>query len=148
MSIPSPKDEEVVIGIDYGLRRIGIAVGNSFFKSAQGLGVVEAFDGRPNEHQIEEYVDSWQPTKFVVGMPVTADMNEILLHRKIKNFSRWLNNKFEIPVEFVNESFSSIEADYRMASADTTIKRKDKKNMRNQLAAEIILETYFSSDCE
>ena len=139
-------DKSSVLGFDYGTRRIGVAVGNPTLKAARGLGVVHVSQGRPNKQQIEEFVDIWQPSRFIVGIPITLDKNKTPLHREILRFSNWLDSRFNLPVEFVNESYSTEESNFRMS--EFKIKRKKKPEVRNQLAAEVILETYFSESCK
>lgn len=137
-----PTNKSSVLGFDYGTRRIGVAVGSPALKAARGLGIVRVFHGRPNERELEKFVDIWQPCRFVVGFPITSEQKTTPLHREILRFGKWLDRRFDLPVDFVNESYSTEESNFRMS--DFKIKRKKKTEIRNQLAAQIILETYFS----
>ncbi len=139
-----PTNKSSVLGFDYGTRRIGVAVGNPFLKAARGLGIVHVSDGRPNEREVEKFVDIWQPSRLIVGMPMTLETTP--LHREIRRFGKWLDRRFSLPVDFVNESYSTEESNFRMS--EIKIKRKKKTEIRNQLAAQIILETYFSEPRE
>ena len=141
-----PTDKSSVLGFDYGTRRIGVAVGNPALKAARGLGIVHVSRGRPNEREVEKFVDIWQPCRFIVGIPITLGKKTPPLHREIHRFGKWLNRRFSLPVNFVNESYSTEESNFRMG--EIKVKRKQKTEIRNQLAAQIILETYFSELCE
>jgi len=134
-----------IIGFDYGTRRIGVAVGNIHLRSTLGLGVVQVKQGKPNEQQLERYVHNWQPHQFVVGVPTAKDGRKSKLQHEITRFGNLLNQKFKLPVKFVNEELSTEAAISRMSRRPQCVKKMNKTNIRNQIAAEIILETYFSS---
>ena len=138
-------DQANVIGFDYGTKRIGVAVGHQSLGSARGLGIVRVIDGTPDSQQVRNLVDEWQPGQFVVGIPVRSDGSTGPLNREIDRFGEWLNRTFDLPVSYVDERLSSEEASHRMKSRRTSSTAREKSELRNQIAAQIILETYFAS---
>ena len=64
---------ETILAFDFGLRRIGVAVGQSVTMSASPLGVVPNSDDGPDFDAIARLVDEWRPTRLVVGLPLSTD---------------------------------------------------------------------------
>jgi putative Holliday junction resolvase len=122
-----------ILAFDFGLKRIGVAVGEPELGTAHPLGSVEGFP------QIDKLVHEWQPARFVVGLPV-ADQGQHPLARRVERFARQLEGRFHLPVARVDERFTSVEAESRLKSAKT--KSPIKKNI-DSVAAQLILEQYF-----
>jgi putative Holliday junction resolvase len=123
-----------VLAFDFGLKRIGVAVGEPELGTAHPLPVVGGFA------QIEKLVAEWQPARFVVGLPV-AEQGAHPLARRVERFARQLEGRFGLPVSLVDERFSSAEAESRLKASDT--KAAVKKNV-DSMAAQLILEQYFN----
>ena len=123
-----------VLAFDFGLKRIGVAVGEPELGTAHPLPAVERFP------QIEKLVLEWQPVRFVVGLPV-AERGAHPLARRVERFARQLEGRFHLPVARVDERFTSVEAESRLKAAGT--KSPIKKNI-DSVAAQLILEQYFN----
>ena len=117
-----------VLAFDFGLKRIGVAVGEPELRTAHPLPAVAGFA------QIEKLVAEWKPARLVVGLPV-REAGEHPLARRVERFARQLHGRFRIPVERVDERFSSVEAESRLRG----IKRK----AIDSVAAQLILEQFF-----
>ena len=63
----------IVMSFDFGMKRIGVAVGQKVTQTASGLGVVQAFDGIPKWDYLDKIVLDWQPERFIVGLPINMD---------------------------------------------------------------------------
>jgi putative Holliday junction resolvase len=131
-----------VLAFDFGLRQIGLAVGNCHTGTSQPLTTVKARDGVPDWQVIESLIDEWQPDCLVVGMPLNMDGSASELARLAGKFGRRLAERFQLMVEFEDERLSSFEAkqqlsalghrgDYQSAPADS-------------LAAKLILDTWLA----
>jgi putative Holliday junction resolvase len=123
-----------ILAFDFGLKRIGVAVGEAEVGSTHPLAAVGNFS------QIEKLVLEWQPARFVVGLPV-AERGAHPLARRVERFARQLEGRFRLPVSRVDERFTSVEAESRLKAAKT--KSPVKKNI-DSMAAQLILEQYFS----
>ena len=117
-----------VLAFDFGLKRIGVAVGEPELRTAHPLPAVAGFA------QIEELVAQWKPARLVVGLPV-AERGEHPFAERVERFARQLEGRFRLPVARVDERFSSVEAESRLRG----VKRKPV----DSVAAQLLLEQYF-----
>jgi putative Holliday junction resolvase len=99
--------EEVVLGFDYGTRRIGVAVGNSITRSARPLQVVTADDDAARWRAIAAIVQEWRPARVVVGLPRHPDGAEHAMTLQARRFGRRIAGRYGLPVAFVDERYSS-----------------------------------------
>jgi putative Holliday junction resolvase len=129
----SARVKGTILAFDFGLKRIGVAVGEAELGTTHPLPAVGGFT------QIEKLVLEWQPARFVVGLPV-AEQGVHPLARRVERFARQLEGRFRVPVSRVDERFTSVEAESRLKAART--KSPIKKNV-DSIAAQLILEQYF-----
>ncbi len=101
---------DIVLGFDYGEKRIGIAVGNSLTQTAQPIGILTTLHAQPNWSAIAQLIETWRPTHCVVGLPQTADGTETEWILRVKKFARRLHGRFALPVILVDEQLSSKQA--------------------------------------
>lgn len=97
----------VVLGFDFGQKRIGVAIGNGFTESANALNIL---DGRTNAAKwsaIESLIKQWMPEVLVVGLPCHPDGTPHELSRLSLKFARQLEGRFALPVYMVDERYSS-----------------------------------------
>ena len=137
------------MAFDFGLERIGVAIGNTLLKIPHPLITITGKNKYLKLEQIEVLVDKWQPSLFIVGMPIIQDGAEAInlmqkeqLINSIKNFKRMLQNKFGLEVMFINEEYSSSLAEGQLY--EQGISSKSHKGKLDQLAACSILQTYFT----
>jgi putative holliday junction resolvase len=118
-----------VLAFDFGLKRIGVAVGEPELRTAHPLGVVTRFT------QVESLVSQWKPARLVVGRPLSAEGEAHSMTRQAEDFARRLERRFKLPVSRVDERFSSLEAESRL--------RGLKRKQIDSVAAQLLLEQYF-----
>lgn len=124
-----------LLGLDYGERRIGAAVGETLGASTRALGTVAVRDGRPDWTALGRLMEDWAPDRIVVGLPVRDDGAEHPLAAAVARFARRLGGRYGRPVDTVDERLSSVEAGHRQAAgAGGGI---------DALAAQVILETWM-----
>jgi putative Holliday junction resolvase len=119
-----------VLAFDFGLKRIGVAVGEPELRTAHPLPAIAA----PGFDAISRLVNEWKPAQIVVGLPVAAN-GEHPLARRVERFARQLEGRFRLPVARVDERFTSVEAESRL--------RGVKNKAIDSVAAQLILEQYF-----
>jgi putative Holliday junction resolvase len=117
-----------VLAFDFGLKRIGVAVGEGELGTAHPLPAVSGFP------EIQKLVTEWKPAQLVVGLPV-RDSGEHPLARRVERFARQLEGRFRLPVARVDERFTSVEAESKLKGM--------KKKAVDSVAAQLILEQYF-----
>ena len=134
---------ETFIGIDFGLRNMGIAVGNTLSKTAQPLTVIRARDGVPDWDQLLKIAADWKPDKIIVGLPLNMDGSKSKISEIVERFARHLEGQLGLTVILVDERLSSREAKQTAVSAghngDFSARPID------DLAATIILSTFLNS---
>ena len=89
-----------LIGFDYGLRHIGVAVGQTITKTAKPLCALKAQAGEAPWGQIAEIIKEWQPNAFIVGLPLNMDGTEQPITKAAQNFAKSLTDRFKLPVHF------------------------------------------------
>ncbi len=96
-----------LLAFDYGLRQIGVAVGNSLVGTTQPLAVLRARDGIPDWTALEALVAQWQPQLLVVGDPLNMDGSVSELAIRARKFGRRLQGRLGLPVVMTDERLSS-----------------------------------------
>ncbi len=128
------------LGLDYGLRRIGIAACDAEASLAFAIGThVEGRDGSVME-MIAALVTDRSITTIVVGLPLTTAGEEAELARKARAFADKLAAKIAVDIVMWDERYSSQEADRWLQQAS-----RPSREDRDALAAEIILQSYLDS---
>ena len=130
-----------VLAFDYGERRVGVAIGDLQLRIAHPLGTIDSGDPVRLEEKLRELVDEWSPVKFVVGMPEDLRGGEHALSPNIKEFGQKINILFEAPVIFINESYTSVEAESCLKSIG--LRGLSQKKHLDPIAAKTILEDFF-----
>lgn len=115
--------EQVVLGFDFGTRRIGVALGNSVTRQARPLRVIGGATSDARWKAIAALIDEWQPARFVVGLPRHPDGADHAMTRQSQRFGRQLAGRYGVPVSFVDERYSSavLEQDGNDADAAAVI---------------------------
>ncbi len=98
----------IVLGFDYGTKRIGVAVGNSLTGSAQALDVIQNINPDQTHQKIKELINEWQPSCLVVGLPLHLDGAEHGMTKRSRSFGQQLAKQFGKPIHFVDERYSSV----------------------------------------
>jgi putative Holliday junction resolvase len=101
-----------VLSFDYGLRRIGVAVGNTLTGTAEALATIGADDGRPDWRAIDRCVGDWRPAAIVAGVPYNmAGREAAALTTAALRFADELRQRYGIEVYRVDERLTSREAE-------------------------------------
>jgi len=100
----------VVLGFDYGTKRIGVAVGNAITATASPLPVLKAMDGAPKWKQVTLLIADWKPDALVVGLPLHDDGSDSHSTKGARRFGNRLNGRYNLPVFWTNERLSSHQA--------------------------------------
>ncbi|HZP86316.1 MAG TPA: Holliday junction resolvase RuvX [Burkholderiales bacterium] len=130
-----------VLAFDYGEKRLGVAVGELELSLAHPLETIAAADPVRCDAAIARLVREWGPVMFVVGLPRSMDGRDSEIVRRCEEFARKLAAQFALPVEMVDEYLTSQAA--RMALEQAGVRGLRQKAMRDQVAAQQILQAYF-----
>jgi putative Holliday junction resolvase len=99
-----------ILAFDYGARRIGVAIGNTITRTARPLQTVSEEVVTRRFTRIGELLAHWQPDSLVVGRPVHPDGAPHEVTVAAERFARQLHGRFGLPVELVDERYSTVEA--------------------------------------
>lgn len=126
------------LGIDYGTKRIGLALGNDAEKVARSFKIIHKIN------ELDDIVPSKDITAFVVGWPLQPDGTEGKTCHQVQLFCNRLTEKFGLPVYFVDERLSSKKSEEYLR--DVLFMRSGKrKNVLDAESAAIILQTFFNA---
>ncbi len=132
-----------LLAFDFGLRNIGVAIGQAVTGTANALPPLKAQNGTPNWEQIAQLIQEWQPDAFVVGIPLNMDGSDSTMSQRARKFGNRLYGRFGKPWFARDERLSSFEA------KDWARKLGHDGNYTNapidSLAAQLILESWLNS---
>jgi putative holliday junction resolvase len=140
----------LVIAFDYGLKRIGLASGDTLTRTASPRPAVLVGAGGPDWQRIEEEISSLRPTLLVVGAPYNVDGSPGALAHAARAFAAELESRFGLPVKRVDERWSSLEAAaaLRTRRASGTRRRRVQRGDIDSAAAAVLLERWLSGEEE
>lgn len=123
--------EDVILAFDFGLKRIGVAVGNTLLKQARPLTIIHEESNTGRFNAIESLIMEWQPASLVIGLPFHADGKEHDMTKRCRRFANQLHGRFGLGTVLVDERFSSCILNFKQGQAD------------DAHAAALILQQYF-----
>ena len=101
---------ELILGLDFGTSKIGVAVGQRLTATASPLGKVRANRGKPNWAAMDLIILEWQPNLLVVGLPLNMDASRGDMVEAAERFARRMQGRYKIPFEMFDERLSTFEA--------------------------------------
>ena len=131
--MPEAKKDHTVMAFDYGTRRIGVAIGNTVTKAGQPIQTIAENGDDARFRLIGALIQEWQPDQLVVGLPCHSDGVPHEMTAKAKRFGNQLHGRFHLPVDWVDERYSSVVLEGNPDMRD---------NLDAQSAA-LILKQYF-----
>ena len=136
----------IVLAFDFGLRRIGVASGDTVSRTAAPLDAVPTGPGGPRWEVIDALLREWQPALVVVGLPYNVDGSDSAMTVAAREFAADLGRRLRLPVVLVDERYSSREAEARLKSARESGLRRRRvvKADVDAAAACVILERWFT----
>lgn len=141
---PKHHQPETILAFDFGLKRIGVAVGQNITGSASPLGVAANGCDGPDHKAIAGFIREWRPNRLVVGMPAHADGSASSIHSYVLAFIEELQ-RYRLPVETVDERHTSVEAEAALKNARAAGTRgRISKEMIDSAAAVFIAERYLT----
>lgn len=131
-----------ILGIDFGLKRIGIAGSDDMGIASHPLKVI-INDGKENYfNEIIQIIDERKPEIVLVGLPIKSD-GRLRIQTDIENFTKKLKKLTTVEIKYWNENFTSQEADEILIKLN--VSRKKRKNFQDMLAACLIIDSYLRS---
>lgn len=131
----SAMPEETLLAFDYGVKRIGVAIGNTLTRQARPLRILSPVTREQRFTQLEALLREWQPERVIVGLPLTTDGEEQYASLRCRRFANQLHGRFGLKVELVDERGSSMEAQQMLGTNAAD----------DAMAAAVILQRYLDA---
>jgi putative pre-16S rRNA nuclease len=131
-----------ILGFDFGLKNIGVAVGQELTSSANPLTVIKAREGIPNWDDIETLIQQWQPQLLVVGLPLNMDGSEQEMTVTARRFGNRLHGRFHLPVVWQDERLSTYEA-LEQLGVRNKMQAKNRSDV-DRISAQLILQSWLN----
>jgi putative holliday junction resolvase len=141
-SRPAPRAESgTVLAFDFGLKRIGVAIGESLLGQARPLMAIKAETNDARFAALARLIQEWQPAQLVVGLPLALDGTEHAMTARCRRFANQLTGRFGLPVTLIDERLTSAAAEAQLREAG--LDWRSRKAAIDALAAQHILQDYF-----
>ncbi|MEZ4317106.1 MAG: Holliday junction resolvase RuvX [Myxococcota bacterium] len=135
-----------VIGLDVGTQTIGVAATDPLGMLAHPVCTVSRKGVKQDVAVLQRILDEQEATAIVVGLPYELDGSEARSARLARQIGDALGTSSGLSVQYVDERFSSVEAERRMIESGT--RRKKRQEIIDQIAAVVILETWLAMNKE
>ncbi len=135
-----------IMAFDYGSKRIGVAIGQQLTATTRPLDTVTVRQNKPDWDHISRLLKEWRPDLLLIGLPLAEDGGEQEMSIAARRFANRLNGRYQLPVELVDERFSSIEAEEIVVAARRSgqLKKSKVKRAVDQIAAKLIIQTWLA----
>ena len=127
---------ETLLAFDFGLKRIGVAIGNTLIKQAQPLTIISATTNDGKFAELGKLISEWMPARCIVGLPSHPDGAEHEMTVRCRRFANQLHGRFGVETVLVDERYSS-----------AVIEQRRGEHIDDEAAA-IILQQYFDDTHE
>ncbi len=133
-----------ILGVDYGERRIGLAVSDPSGIIAQPLPTLSRRAGkRPPVQAIVDLAREWQVESLVVGLPLTLEGEESAWTRETRAFGEKLSERAGLPVHFLDERMTSVRAEHAVRALGLRRSEREDKRRVDAAAAVLILQAFL-----
>jgi putative Holliday junction resolvase len=150
VTAPGSTAPQIVLAFDFGLKRIGIASGDTLTATAAPRPAATMIATGPDWSAIEREIRALQPHLLVVGAPYNVDGSASQMSDAAREFAAELERRFRIPVQRVDERYSSLQASAVLKDkrASGTRRRRVRREDIDSAAAAVILERWFAGEGE
>lgn len=134
--------QQTLLCFDFGLRRIGVAVGQTVTRTTTPLVTLLANQGIPQWREVEQLIKTWRPDALIVGIPLNMDGTEQAITHAARAFANALSSHYALPVHGMDERLSTREARGQLFESGGY--KKLKKTAVDSVAAQLILESWMN----
>lgn len=133
-----------MLGFDFGMKRIGVAVGQTVTRTARPLSTLTAKEGTPDWGQVSKIIEHWHPDAIVVGIPLNMDGTEQKITQNARKFAEHLRTRYDLPVFEMDERLSTKDARERLFNEGGYKALQD--GQVDAVAAQLILQNWISDN--
>lgn len=129
-----------IIALDYGEKKIGVAVGQTSTNTSSPLQIIFNKDNKANWISISSLLDEWKPDLILLGKPLNMDGSDSEIMKKVDKFYKELKSIYDADIEFVDERLTTFEA--------REILKDEKQDNVDAHAAKILIDNWFDINKE
>lgn len=137
---PLASAPKILLAFDFGVKRVGVALGNTLTAFARPLTTIHAESSDARFAAISALITEWRPETLVVGRPLDTAAAVTEMTARAERFGRQLQGRFGLPVKFIDERYSSAVAEEALK-----VGRADKHKI-DAAAAAIILQAWLDEN--
>jgi putative pre-16S rRNA nuclease len=130
-----------ILALDFGSKRIGLAVSDELGVTAQGLPTLQRSNKRNDLDHLRRTIRQYGVSEMVMGLPLRMSGSEGIQSDKVQAFAEELRRRFKLPVHLFDERLTSVEANRVLRESDMSIRRR--AEVVDQLAAVLILQSFL-----
>ena len=135
---------KILIAFDFGMKRIGVAIGQTITQTARPLDTIQAKEGVPNWHAIAKLIKKWLPDALIIGIPLNMDGTPQPISEKARHFATLLHEQFHLPVYEIDERLTTKDAREKLFAQGGYKALQD--GQVDRLAAQLILQNWFAEN--
>lgn len=135
-----------VLGIDYGEKRIGLAVSDRLLLTSQALGQYNIKNKKEDKRYFKALVSRYEINEIVIGLPLMMDGSAGTQAEKTKEFAAWMESALKLPVILWDERLTTKQAVQILRHQKLNTRKQ--KGLKDQVSAAIILSSYLESKRE
>lgn len=141
---------KLIVALDFGRKRIGIASGDTLTRTAHPRSTIANGPQGPDWDSLRKLIASYQPARLAVGEPYNADGSPSALTEAARRFAIELGRMSSLPVDLVDERWSSQDAEQRLRAQRASGERRRRVSREDvdAAAAAVILERWFDGNTE
>ena len=134
-----------LLGVDFGVKRVGLAVCDIDHRIASPLATLERQTLDLDAQQLQRIVRDEKITGIIVGLPIHTDGREGIKAQEARAYGEWLRQITQLPVQFWDERFSTVHAESALWQAGLTHGKR--KQRRDRVAAQFMLQSFLEAGC-
>ena len=132
-----------ILAIDYGEKRIGLALSDPMKITAQPFSVIEVISFKKAANEIAMIVSEKDVEEIIIGMPYRSDGSEGEMAQRVREFAALLEKRVRVPLRFVDERMTTRAVERILIEGG--VKRDKRKKVKDKLSATYLLEGYLES---
>lgn len=129
--------------LDLGAKRVGVAISDSMGITAQALATLKRENDAAMVQAVKDIVREEKVSELIIGLPLNMDGSRGPQAENAASFANYLSERISVPVKLWDERMSTLEVERVMIKAGTS--RQKRKKKIDQLAAQVILQSYLNS---
>ncbi|WP_125707214.1 Holliday junction resolvase RuvX [Companilactobacillus zhongbaensis] len=135
-----------LLGLDVGSRTVGVAASDLLGWTAQGVEIIRINEANEDFglDRLGEIINDKQATGIVIGLPKNMNNSEGPRAEKSREYGKMVTEKFDLPVDFIDERLTTVQAE-RMLVDEANVSRSKRKKVIDKIAAEMILQNYLDA---